>query len=221
MKKFIFSILSLGGFTFAIYFTFSSKENFSMTAIWLAFSIIMLAFGWPAIVESISFAGAKIKLREVNNALSELKQLTKLTAMTLLNLTQGQGRWGGLNEKDKIQIFSNIREILNKFGFSKKDIIEIESKWHEWVYLDYIRKIIISNNINHPEINKKNQQKWLEKREELIQKGNAVSPDELREVFKELEAYSKKIESQINDYEYYMKYKKHKNIDIWLTEYNK
>jgi len=141
--------------------------------------------------------------------------------MTLLNLTQGQGRWGGLNENDKIQIFSNIREILNKFGFSKKDIIEIESKWHEWVYLDYIRKIIISNNINHPEINKKNQQKWLEKREELIQKGNAVSPDELREVFKELEAYSKKIESQINDYEYYMKYKKHKNIDIWLTEYNK
>ena len=76
LKKFIFSILSLGGFTFAIYFTFSSKENFSMTAIWLAFSIIMLAFGWPTIVESISFAGAKIKLREVNNALSELKQLT-------------------------------------------------------------------------------------------------------------------------------------------------
>jgi hypothetical protein len=214
-RRILFSLASLASVSAAVYFSFVVAEpNYGMTGIWLTFSLFTFAFGWPEIAESISFLGNNIKLREVKNAINELKQLAEVNVAALLEIIQTQMRFGGVPEDKKEEVFQQTTVLLKNLGFDKNEIEGIQSRWHFWVEGDYVRALI-HNNINHPEIPKERHEEWHAKRKELQEKTNDLTPDELRDVFKIFDGDTETVKQVIDDLEYYKKHKKHKDIERW------
>ncbi len=216
MRKIVFSVASLISVGAGIYFSFFVKEpNYAMTGIWLTFSLFTFAFGWPEIAKSISFLGNNIELREVKNAISELKQLAEVNSRAILELIQGSSRWGGFTEDERLATYNSIEKMLVNLGFEEREIAEIQSRWHYWVEGDYVRAIIFSHNLNHPAVPKDKLELWHKKREVICQQINSIQPDELRAVFREFNAYTDKVQQAIDDLEYYKKHKKHRDLQEW------
>jgi hypothetical protein len=148
-----------------VYFSFWVIEpNYAMTGIWLTFSLFTFLFGWPERIESISFLGNNIKLREMENAtreaksitndakytINELKQLAAISSSVILESIQSSGRWGGYTEEKRLESFNTIHKMLKSFGFTCQEIETIESPWHNWNEIDYINGILNMGNVYHP-----------------------------------------------------------------------
>lgn len=215
MRKIIFSIISIASIAAAIYFSFVSNPNYGMTGIWLTFSLFSFAFGWPEIAESISFLGNNIKLREVKSAINELKQLAEVNSKIILELIQCSNRFGGFKEDERISTYNTIEKMLTNLNFTQDEIRHIQSPWHYWIERDYVDAIIISNNATHPEIPKEKHNEWIKKRGELKKIIHSITPDELCKIFQDFDAYTSKVKEAINDFEYYKKHKKHRDLDKW------
>lgn len=216
MRKIIFSIASLISVGAGVYFSFFVKEpNYAMTGIWLTFSLFTFAFGWPEIAKSISFLGNNIELREVKNAINELKQLAEVASRAILEIFQGAGRWGGFSEEEFQATYTSVEKMLVSLDFKPKEIADIQSRWHYWVEGDYARAIIFAFNINHPEIPKEKLEEWHKKREELLERVNSLQPDDFRVTFRNFDAYTPAVQLAIDDFEYYKKNKKHKDVERW------
>lgn len=219
MRKTIFTLLFLASVSAGVYFSFFVTEpNYAMTAIWLTFSLFMFALGWPEVAESISFLGSNIKLREVKNAINELKLLAEVFSKSTLELIQGGSRWGGFPEDDKWQTYESIEKMLNGFGFKKAEIQEIQSRWHYWAEGDYVRAIIWpSSQIYHNAVPTESSEIWHQKLSYISGKVDSITPEELRTIFKEVGGYTDEVKSVIDDFEYYRKHKKHHDLEKWKT----
>lgn len=187
-----------------------------MTGVWLTFSVFMLAFGWPEVAESISFLGNNIKLREVKEAINELKPLAEIFSKSVLELMQGGSRWGGVPEEEREKTYRGIERMLKSLSFTKEEIAQIQKRWHEWIEIDYVHAIILPHSsINHPEVSEGAKKQWHSMYPALIEKGQSLSPQEIRKAFKAIECCTPKIEESVNDYEYYKKNKEHRDIERW------
>lgn len=216
MRKFIFTIFFIAAISAGVYFSFVvAQPNYAMTAIWLTFSLFMFALGWPEVAESISFLGSNIKLREVKNAINELKQLAEVNSKTLLELIQCSNRWGGYTDDERMKTFFEIEKLLKNLDFNEDEIKRIQGRWHYWVEGDYIRGLMHNSNINHPEILPAKHSEWHQKRKEISEKIDHIQPNELRTIFEELGGYTDKVKQVIDDLEYYKRHKKHRDVQKW------
>ena len=214
MRKFIFTLIALTSFVLAVLFSFKSIA--SLTGIWLTFSIFFIVLAWPEIAESISIFGNNIKLRKVEQKMNELRSLAEGNTRTLFELMQTQMRFGGVPEDEKQKIYKKLTDTLIEIGFTDNEIKDIQSRWHYWIEGDYVRRIVSPNSqINDVPVPKEKQELWYKKRQELLSKASDITPNELREVFKELDVLDTKFESLIDDFEYYKKNKEHKNLEKW------
>lgn len=216
MRKVIFTLLFLASIAAGVYFSFLVTEpNYGMTATWLTFSLFMFALGWPEVAESISFLGSNIKLREVKNAINELRQLAEVNSKAILELIQGSNRWDGFTDDEKLSTYNSIEKMLNNLGFDNAEIEEIQSRWHYWVGIDYVHALMHNANINHPEIPAARHNEWHKKRNEIYAKLDEIQPDDLRKTFQDLDGHTDKVKAAIDDLEYYKKHKKHKDPNRW------
>jgi len=221
MRKFLFTLLFLASLAAGAYFSFFvTVPNYAMTGVWLTFSLFMFALGWPEVAESISFLGNNIKLREVKDAINELKLLAEVFSRATLELIQGGGRWGGFADDEKGRTYEDIEKMLNGFGFKKDEILSIQSRWHYWVEKDHVHALMHNSNINHPEIPTARHAEWHVKRNEIYAKIESIQPNELKEVFQSLDGYTDKVKIAIEDLEYYKKNKKHRDITRWKQHEN-
>jgi hypothetical protein len=175
----------------------------------------MFALGWPEVAESISFLGSNIKLREVKDAINELKLLAEVFSRATLELIQGGGRWVGFLDDEKYRTYEDIEKMLNGFGFKEDKILSIQSRWHYWVEIDYVLALIDQSNSNHPEIPTLRHAEWQVKRNEIYAKSEKIQPNEIKEIFQILDGYTDKVKIAIEDFEYYKKNKKHRDFTRW------
>lgn len=221
MRKAFFTLLFLASLTAGAYFSFGITEpNYAMTGVWLTFSLFMFALGWPEVAESISFLGNNIKLREVKDAINELKLLAEVFSRATLELIQGEGRWGGFADDEKDRTYEDIEKMLKGFGFQRDEILSIQSRWHYWVEKDYVHALMHNSNINHPEIPTARHAEWHVKRNEIYEKIENIQPKELREAFQSLDGYTDNVKTAIDDFEYYKTHKKHRDLTRWKQQKN-
>jgi Txe/YoeB family toxin of Txe-Axe toxin-antitoxin module len=192
-----------------------SSPNDSLTGIWLAFALITFVFAWPELIDSVSFLGNSIKMREVNKAIDELKLLAEVNISTLLEVIQTQMRFGGVPEEKRLEMLSETTKVLENLGFGASEITKIQSRYHYWVESDYVRAILVSSNIQHPSIDTPRMHEWQTKRDRFVERADRLAPDDLRDIFKGFDAYNEKIQSAIEDYEYYRINKKHRDLEKW------
>jgi|SaaInlStandDraft_5_1057022.scaffolds.fasta_scaffold01317_13 hypothetical protein len=225
LRKIIFSLTSLLSLVAAGYFSFfMDAPHYAMTAIWLTFCLLSFAIGWPEIAESISFLGSSIKLRDVRKAINELKALADVNSRVVLELIQAKGRFRSFSADYEWKMYDSIEKMLKGLGFKPEKIENIQSRWHKWVEHDYIFSLI-TNSIIHSEIPEENGKEWEAVREDIKNKINkvddiSIQPDELRKKFQNVNGYTKKVKTIINDLEYYKKHKKHRSLEQWKKRNN-
>lgn len=179
-------------------------------------NLVFFILAEPANFESISIFGSSLKLREIKHTITELRQLSQITARSILNLEQCQGRFALNNEDQKLIIYKEVEDVLRAVNIPSEKIEEIQEKyWHSWVRIDYIYGIINSNNINHPNVPKENIEEWHKKRREIIKRSQDIQPHELKKIFQDLNALSPELVEIIEDFSYYLKNKKHRNLNRW------
>lgn len=215
VRKLICSIVSVIAFGTAIYFSFGlDVPNSTMTGMWLTFSLFVFVLGWPGVADSISFLGNNIKLREISSSLKEMRQVIEADTRAIFELVQTQMRFGGVSDDQKEVIYYNLTEVLKRAGFSGEEIENIQERWHYWIRGDYVRNIL-ANNIYHSHVPKEKKEEWPKKRQELRDKVDDVTPDELREAFKAFDGYTDEVKELINDFEYYRANYQHRRPEIW------
>lgn len=221
MERFIWSIFSALSFMAGCYFSFFIS-NPSLAVIWLTIALFFFLFGWPEKAESISFLGSSIKLRKIKHTIDELKKLAEINSKVLLDLIKSKGRFSSPESCEEEQkTYEEIENMLKIIGFSINEVEKIQLRWHQWTERDYISNLVLPNsNINHPEIPKESKEKWDEKRNNILENIEIISeinisPDDLKKTFEELGAYTPKVKSVIDDYDYYKKYKRHRDIEEW------
>ncbi len=202
-----------------LYFSFGVTEpNHAMTGIWLTFSLFVFALGWPEIADSISFFGSSIKLREVKNAINELKQLAEVNARSTLDSIMLGSRWGGMPLENQLKIYQSIQKVLENLSFSTREIEDIQKNWHYWVGGDYVRAMLFTHN-PHPAIPEDKRSEWREEIQPLQSKANDITPLQLKELFQKYNGYTDKVRSKIADYQYYIEHKSHRDLNDWEQNY--
>ena len=185
------------------------------------FSIFFTLLFYGNKFEIVEILGAKFKLKELNNSIEELKELSKLTASISLDLLQECNRWIDAEdyEKRKLDFFLKIDKILSNVQISEQEKEEIYEKyWHKWVLFDYANNAISSINL----VISNNTLLTTEDRDHL--KSLLCNPHCYSDV---ISAYKFAIQKGIkfddntnekmNDFEYYINNKKHKNKERWLN----
>lgn len=219
-RRIIFSLFAAASLYAGIHFSFVVTEpSYAMTGVWLTFSLFVFALGWPELAESISFLGSSIKLREVKAAIDELRSLAEVNSKAILDLVQGSSRWGGIPEDEKKTWYERVETLMRELGIKEDRIKAAQSRWHYYVEIDYIHNILGSN-INHPAIPKENLQVWYERRREITDARDLITPDQLRRVFREVDGYTQTVQTVIDDFEYYKKNLKHRDFDRWKSHAN-
>lgn len=186
-----------------------------MAGIWIACSFFFFAVSRPQIFDSITFLGNSIKLRDVSDAINELRLRAKITASSTLHLLQTSNRMGGFDDDEKIEMYHGIENVLKAVGFEKEEIEDIQSKWHDWVRLDYVHAIAGGVRTNHPFVPSSNMEIWYQERDTILDNAFKIRPNELRKKFEDLGALTELMEELIGDFEYYCKTKKHKDYSKW------
>ena len=188
MRKFFITAISLIGLLSAFYFSFwVDVPNVTMSTLWLTFSIISFVLTEQSNIESISIFGNSLKLREIKDTITELRQLSQVMASSILYLEQCQGRFMQDDEDRKLAIYNEIGNVLKEVKIPPEQIREIQEKnWHSWVQIDYVYAIINSVNIDHPAIPKENKQKWGKIRENIIDHIRDTKAQDLQNIFQDL-----------------------------------
>lgn len=85
------------------------------------------------------------KLEEADNALIYLKEMTAITAKTLVEIQSNIGRFDGAPTPEKfIQFADDIRKIMKKTGSNEQDIQEVLKPWAKTLCMDLSFKKIMS-----------------------------------------------------------------------------
>ena len=216
IRKIILSCVSLLSLVFGAYFCFHPESPDTATAtMWLTFSILSFAFGWPEVAKSIKFFGSGVDLGEVETSLKDMRSVIEADTRALLELVQTQMRFGGIPDDMKEKIYEDLASVLSDSGFSPEEVKNIQERWHFWITGDYVRGIIVVNKLSHPAIPSEKKEEWMEKREDLKSRINEITPQELIDVFKEFNGYNDEVKGLIEDFDYYKKNLSHKRPDIW------
>lgn len=225
IRKIILSAISIAALLIAILSSFGEESSSALVGIWLTFSLFAFAISFPEAIKSISFLGGKIEPR-LEEKINELKTLAEINAKLFLDLMQGRSRLGPSSEKYMDEVYHDIEKVLRTCGSSSEEIRKIQSNWHRWVEFDYIHGILSPRSQIHHPLVKEQKDEWVKKRKQIYdstenaQNVDAVSPDQLRELFRKFDSYDDKIKELIDDFEYYRKNKKHRDTERWKKRHN-
>jgi len=213
----IFFLVGAFSLFLAVKFSFDNDLKEFLISAWLIISLFCFILAFPGNIKSINFLGSKMELHKAQEEISKLKLLAKANTRALFELMQTQMRFGGVPDEEKRKYYNQLTDTLKKIGFKEAEIKEIQSRWHYWVEGDYVRKIINIDSTTHPLVKSKKQKEWNKKREELKEEINKITPDELRKIFSGFcdDDNTVRINTLIDDFEYYVNNKKHLNFENW------
>ncbi|GAA0358762.1 hypothetical protein [Bacillus horti] len=165
-------------------------------------------------IQRFKGAGFEAEMRrtieEAYATVDTLKEITKpLIISTIKNLTYG-GRYGGIGIDEKHKMKTELNNIAQKLSILDNDIKDAVDTFHKYHALDYISDIereVYNNNDTDVEIRKRLSELKNYNSDKL------PNANELRRVFTG-EVIPSSINDIIDDYEYYLKYKRIRNDDL-------
>ncbi len=189
--------------------------------IFAIFTMFFTLFFYGNNFEIVELLGAKFKLKELNNSINELKDLSLAVAEISLTLIQQKNQH--LKENNAAQdldYFEKINNILNNVNVSK-DIKEkiFYNSWHKYILSTYFEYMCVPV---HNEINASNLPK--DEKNFLMNKC-CLSKDNLLWVYNEAKKknvmFSPETSINMDDFEYYNENHKHKDIQRWIANNKK
>jgi L-rhamnose mutarotase len=130
VRRIVFSLAALASIFAGVYFSFLVESpNESLTGIWLAFAILMLALAWPEIVKSVNFVGNSIEFRELESEVKKLSNLMKSYWTELRNENdKAQKEYGFAIDIDTNASFLSLDKNLDDQLDSTENIAETIAK---------------------------------------------------------------------------------------------
>ena len=167
----------------------------------------------------IKGAGFEAELRkavvEAYATTSSVKYLSAELAGSILGVIAGEGRWGGMGLKRKLQLREEIDTALVKIGLNEKEIAESHKLFDQYLLWDHGRAIIdlmqksdTADNKLRESLNKLTDYKYL----------SVASPVEFENIRKQSKMKNPEIVEKISDLEYFMANKKLRRPELWLKE---
>jgi hypothetical protein len=203
-------------FAVAIYFGFQAM-NVQMSLM----IIFFLCFGAFSNIDKFEYFkfnkdGLEAKMKKLDNDLSTTKEIAKIFASLGLTTLSRSGHWGGISQAEKEKIKDELINKLQTINISDSEIKDVLSGWNEYTLLDYYISIYNEMYTMFPGANAFN------KSDEYIQFENKFKIDESdvlksRKTSKEIRDYlnnigkmTTKLNSLLDEYEYFEINKKHK-----------
>jgi len=190
-------------------------QNFGNAFLFIFLTTFLSILGLHDRIKLVNIFKGIIETRELRANLKDLRHVIEANTRAILELVQTQMRMGGVPYEEKEKIYNNLTKILESAGFTSSEIFDVQARWHYWVEGDYVRAIVQISTTDHSAIPEDKRTAWHTKRKELKGQINLLQPEDLRQIFREFDAYTEEIKSLIDDFEYYKKNKQHRDVENW------
>jgi hypothetical protein len=163
-----------------------------------------------------TMAEAREATKEARETTREVKEFMKSTSIAVLGLVKGTGRTGVYGYDDKERIRRDILSRLAAIGTSPEEIeaVEKESRWHEYVALDYVCSILGGRyNVWGGDLEAFQEADRLRSRAGTLSR--MPTPDELETFLKEYSVVTPEVAGLIEDYQYYLKQHEQRRPEVW------
>jgi len=214
----LFILIALIAFAFGIYFGVSKSYEPSKWAFITAIASLLFAnldrFRRFKLDKSGIEAETREVVKEAKSTIKELQDLSKIMASTILGLVKRSGRWGGYSYDEKEKVKNETLGVLERLRISDEDVetVVAKSKWHEFTELDYVHHILGGSYIPQA-LPDSRIPEWKELRHRSVD--NLPKPDELVEFLRKCSLLSDDAKELIKDYEYYIKHRKQRRLEVW------
>jgi len=151
---------------------------------------------------------------KAENTIEELQELSKMTAWSTLSSVITQGRTGGFSDQKKEEVLQSTKETLRNLGIEQNTIDQIveNSLWHQFTEFDYVLYILGGSTIPQS-LPRDKIQAWKELRHRELH--NIARPEELTAFIQECNLLTPEIQKLIEDYRYYIEFRKHRRPEVW------
>ena len=209
------TFFAITAISFGLFFGLKDKSQ----SMWLALvsCVVLLIFANLGRISWFKFdkGSFEAKMREAENTIRELQDLSKIMAITTLGLIKRAGRLAaGYSYGEKENIKESVLDVLQQNGISKeeRERIVTESGWYNYTELDYVHHILGGSNIPtvlpHERI-----ADWKGLRHRSLD--NIATPEELTHFFEQIGLLNTEVKELIEDYEYYINHRKQRRSDVW------
>lgn len=150
-------------------------------------------------------------LHETEIKISQLRQVVAVIGQMCFENMQRAMRFGGYSEEEKKDYSQQILTVMQKSGMNQDQIESIlDESWHFWVRIDHVFHILGNQILKFtPE----QMTEWNRLRSDL--KSKTPTPDELERFLKDTNTLSDLRKELLEDYRFYIKYKKHRDFKRW------
>lgn len=200
--------------SFFITYSFSVQENNAGAIIFASFTLFFILFFFGSNFEIVELLGVKFKLHEIKKSVDELKLVTKLSVAGLLNIGKHLGCFASSEmEITQNDIYEESVKILKILDVPDIEIYEITEKWHKRNEETYFHEIY--KQLEHRLVKEKSED--ISKLRELKNEIKELNPHNIQML---LDITTHKSDEDlllyIEDYKYYIKFKKHKDFNRWI-----
>ncbi|WP_410474518.1 hypothetical protein [Guyparkeria sp. TX1] len=196
--------------------TFGYQGKLGAMALSVVPGALGMAFSRLEMFTRIKGAGFEAELRravdEAYATTSSVKELAAELTKAINAIIGGEGRWGGIGLKRKLQIIKAIDQSLRKIGLSDEDIRgthDTFNKYLEWDHglaiINQIQKNRPSNNELRQELNKKHDHSrlWV------------APPEDFRSILSSFEISDPESKEKIEDLSFFIRTHKLRRPETW------
>ncbi len=204
----------LGGAAFFGYLDKLGAMSLSVVA-----GAIGMAFANLDKFSRIKGAGFEAELKkavdEAYATTASVKDLSAQLTSSILEIIAGEGRWGGMGLKRKLQLRDGIDAALAKIGLKKNEIAETHKLFDQYLLWDHGQAIIdLMKNSGKANNKLRERTNKLTNYSELA----VAAPEDFEAVQKEFEIDNPEIDERISDLKYFLVNKKLRRPELWLKE---
>jgi|GEM_PF-2273522 len=156
---------------------------------------------------------AKKAVEEARATVAEMQLLAKHLATISLALVKRSARIGGFPPREEENIRERTIALLRGAHVDEKEFADVLDEWHRWVANDYIAGIL-GNGFVPDEFDNDARGQWDDMRRRAFG-DDRPSAVELRDWLDRHNFLDDERREFIEDYDYYLKHKHHRRIDVW------
>lgn len=201
----------------AFYAGFNDK-NYVMITAFLAFIVLLFINYLDKISEiQASASGIVIKAREVISdaqvTIKELRNLAKSLIKTVLSFLLRSWGYSTVHVEESKDF---LLKSLDQLGISKTEQEELlDSEWNKHIIAKYVAGILGGVDKTPMTFSVEERMEWKDL--ERYKLDNPLTPDEIQGYLIKWGALSPDRKELIDDYRFFIKYKKHRRIDVWYN----
>lgn len=153
------------------------------------------------------------KVDEANATLDQLRRVTGALGTATAGIVIRVGRWGGgYDEKERSDVVQEVVQLCADMGVSAEQIDGINSDLHNWNEFDYALYLLESAGSSLT------QEAQTAFRAMIGGVGNVPSPQTIKDLLVENDAFVDENKERFEDYRYYCEHRTHRRPDEWFNK---